>query len=52
LYQDARSYRRLGFKCLADHWREDFGLKETPDGAAFNDSGLDVEALDEMLAEL
>ena len=25
---------------------------ETPDGVAWNDSGLDIAALDEMLAEL
>jgi len=25
---------------------------ETPDGVAWNDSGLDIEALDEMISEL
>mgnify|MGYP003674346847 FL=1 len=25
---------------------------ETPDGVAWNDSGLDIDALDEMIAEL
>ena len=25
---------------------------QTPDGVAWNDSGLDIEALDEMIAEL
>lgn len=30
----------------------DTGMIETPDGVAWNDSGLDLDALDEMLREL
>ena len=30
----------------------ELGSLETPDGVAWGDSGLDVEALDEMLTEL
>ena len=28
------------------------GVTETPDGVAYNDSGLDIEALDAMMREL
>lgn len=30
----------------------DMGLVETPDQVAYNDSGLDIEALDAMVREL
>ena len=30
----------------------DLGSMETPDHVAWNDSGLDIDALDEMIAEL
>jgi len=38
-----------------DALREDLrevGITETPDKVAYNDSGLDVDALDEMIKEL
>ncbi len=50
LYSEAKRFRHKGYKALAESLRE-FSTK-TPDGAAWNDSGLDIEALDEMLAEL
>ena len=34
-----------------DHMR-DAGESETPDHVAYNDSGLDIPALDEMIGEL
>lgn len=52
LYNMAREYRDKGYKALADDLREQGELTETPDKVAYNDSGLDVEALDEMLKEL
>lgn len=30
----------------------DVGITQTPDGVAYNDSGLDVDALNEMIKEL
>ncbi len=54
LGNDEGLYRlSLGFtdySALADDLRE-IGVTETPDGVAYNDSGLDVERLDEMLVE-
>ena len=35
----------------SEHVEWSIGL-QTPDGVAWNDSGLDIEALDEMIAEL
>ena len=38
-----------------DHTRQSTAFRisiETPDGVAWNDSGLDIDALDEMIAEL
>lgn len=62
LYNMAREYRTKGYKAFVDALRSlDFenldGTKqliciETPDGVAWNDSGLDIEALDEMMGEL
>ena len=51
LYSIAKQYRTHGYDCFAANMRE-FDSTETPDGVAWNDSGLDIEALDEMLAEL
>jgi hypothetical protein len=51
LYSLALDHRRHGYGALVATLRE-LGLTETPDGAAYNDSGLDTEALDELLTEL
>lgn len=51
LYRIAYEHSRKGYEALAETLRE-LGSTETPDGVAYNDSGLDIEALDEMLAEL
>lgn len=51
LYHEAKRFRALGYSKFANYLRE-LQLTETPDGAAYNDSGLDTEALDEMLGEL
>lgn len=45
MMQNFRSY-----KALAEELRE-LGLTETPDGVAYNDSGLDHEALDDLVNE-
>ena len=49
LYNFAKGFKK--YKDLAEELRE-MGSIETPDKVAYNDSGLDIEALDEMLAEL
>ncbi len=49
LYGMAKEYKC--YKDFAASLRE-FGTKETPDGVAYNDSGLDIDALDEMMEEL
>lgn len=38
------------YKAFADALRED-GVTETPDQVAYNDSGLDIEELDELIKE-
>lgn len=50
LYQFARQFRHFGYERLAVALAG-IGLFETPDGASFTDSDLDVESLDEMLEE-
>lgn len=50
LYRMAREYAQEGYEALAENLRE-LGSTETPDGVAYNDSGLDVKALDELLKE-
>lgn len=48
LYNLAREHKT--YSALCESLRE-FGATETPDGVAYNDSGLDVEALDELIRE-
>lgn len=54
LYSMAKEYRRKGYRAFVESLKELGGeiSLQTPDGAAWNDSGLDIEALDEMLGEL
>lgn len=52
LYAIAKDYKRIGYKAFADMMREEMNFRETPDSVAMNDSGLDIEALDEMMQEL
>lgn len=63
LYQIARRYKRKGYLAFVKEMK-DMGSEsvadgrasliyyQTPDGVAWNDSGLDVSALDEMFSEL
>lgn len=53
LYGIARSIASMGggYNAFGLYMR-DQGMTETPDGVAWNDSGLDIEALDDMMAEL
>lgn len=55
LYTFAKMYRHKGYKAFIEALKE-LGIGEityqTPDGVAWNDSGLDIEALDEMMEEL
>ena len=53
LYTMARAYRNTEhpYESFADDlWQ--FGNAETPDKIAWNDPGLDITALDEMIQEL
>lgn len=56
LYNMARSYKfgNRNYDRFTNDLREVGGeiALQTPDGAAWNDSGLDIEALDEMISEL
>lgn len=49
LYEMAKEYD--DYESFAESLRE-FGMTETPDGVALNDSGLDIAELDEMFEEL
>ena len=48
LYSLARETRN--YAAFRDILRE-MDITETPDGVAYNDSGLDIDALDEMISE-
>ena len=50
LYNLMREFAGQGYEVLANELRE-LGHIETPDGVAYNDSGLDIEALDELVNE-
>jgi hypothetical protein len=59
LYHVAREFKHVGYRGFVQALREcssaDVPLNisfQTPDGVAWNDSGLDIEALDNMLKEL
>ena len=56
LYNMAREYRHQAhpYQAFRESLEEVGGeiAYRTPDGVAWNDSGLDIEALDEMMAEL
>ena len=54
LYNFAREYRRHGYKAFTEALKELGGeiALQTPAGVAWNDSGLDIDALDEMMGEL
>lgn len=49
LYNMARECKT--YADFATQMRE-FGHTETPDGVAYNDSGLDTQALDDLIGEL
>lgn len=53
LYHTARSFKRRDnpYECFVDDMRE-MGYTETPDKVSYNDSGLDIDALDSMIKEL
>ena len=50
LYNWAREWRHHGYKSFAHQVKE--VMAETPDGVSWTDSGLDIERLNEMMAEL
>lgn len=55
LYLEARRFRVKGYSAFIESMRKGFGdgtFVATPDGVSWTDSGLDIEALDEMLKEL
>lgn len=59
LYSMAKEYRKVGYKAFVKGMQE-LGVPggkgaimyQTPDGVAWNDSSLDIPALDEMIREL
>ena len=52
LYNLAKVYRHTGYKSLVEMLRDELDFRETPDGVALNDSGLDIDELDAMMEEL
>ena len=52
LYSEARRFRNRGYVAYAAYLRDELGLIETPDQVAFNDSALDIDELDEMIADI
>lgn len=52
LYNIAKVYRHLGYEAFAEMLREELDFRETPDKVALNDSGLDIDELEEMMREL
>lgn len=51
LYNAAREFKGKGYEAFAADLHE-LGLDATPDRVAYNDSGLDISALDDMIEEL
>ena len=51
LYNVAKDYRRQGYRRFAEDLT-DWWTKETPDGVSWTDATLNIEELDEMMAEL
>mgnify|MGYP005695448741 FL=1 len=51
MYNMARGWAEHGYKSLSHLLIESFGPK-TPDGVKWNDGVLDIQELNEMLAEL
>ena len=54
LYSMAKEYKRQGYKVFTEALKELGGeiSLQTPDGVAWNDSGLDIGALNELLGDL
>jgi len=54
LYGLAREYAKDAdpYKTWADHLLKVHNVAATPDGVAYNDASLDIEALDDMIREL
>ena len=51
LYNTVLELRERNYGAFVEEMRE-CAITETPDGVAWNDSGLDIAALDEMMEEL
>lgn len=55
LYREARRFKHQGYHAFIESMRDAYGdgtFVATPDGCAWNDAGLDIEALDKMIGEL
>lgn len=54
LYSEAKRFKHKGYRHFVESLKELGGeiSIQTPDGVAWNDSGLDIDALDDMLGEL
>lgn len=52
IYRHARQNRNLGYKDWARRFRDEFGEFATPDGVEWLDPAVNLDELDDMLAEL
>lgn len=54
LYHYAKLYKNMGYKAFIESLAERSGeiALQTPDGVAWNNSNLDLDALNEMMDEL
>jgi hypothetical protein len=52
IYRHARRNKNLGYKKWAARYRDETGEFSTPDGAQWLSSEVDLDALDDVLAEL
>jgi len=52
IYRHAKANRNLGYKEWARRYRDETGEFETPDGAQWLSSEVDLDSLDDLLADL
>jgi hypothetical protein len=52
IYRHAKANQNLGYKDWARRYRDETGEFETPDGAQWLSSEVDIDSLDDLLADL
>ena len=52
IYHHAKANQNLGYKDWARRYRDETGEFETPDGAQWLSSAVDLDSLDDLLADL